>query len=174
MKLLNYQEMSDWNELSSIAGKWKFCRIYWQWILIEQTSLYTVVYRTFLYNPTNLKFPNQAPCRTLAEGVNAVFTVMPRSLICSHFCSDLPAASSDRVIRKLGVPPIDRWWLLLAFNWRPHLWDQLNACRIDARSSCCWILGAMSLTSSAKSKWLHVSSSAKSLINIRKRRGRST
>ncbi len=40
----------------------KFCRIYWQWILIEQTFLYTVVYRTFLYNPTNLKVPKKAPC----------------------------------------------------------------------------------------------------------------
>ncbi len=37
----------------------KICRIYWQWILIEQTSLYTVVYRTFLYNPTNLKVPKK-------------------------------------------------------------------------------------------------------------------
>ncbi len=54
--------MSDWNELSSIAGKWKFCRIYWQWILIEQTFLYTAVYRTFLYNPTNLKVSKKAPC----------------------------------------------------------------------------------------------------------------
>ncbi len=62
MKLLKLQKMSDWNELSSIAGKWKFCRIYWQWILIEQTFLYTVVYRTSLYNPTNLKLPKKAPC----------------------------------------------------------------------------------------------------------------
>ncbi len=62
VKLLKLQKMSDWNELSSIPGKWKFCRIYWQWILIEQTSLYTVVYRTFLYNPTNLTVPKKAPC----------------------------------------------------------------------------------------------------------------
>ncbi len=62
MKLLKIQKMSDWNELSSIAGKWKFCRIHWQWILIEQAFLYTVVYRTFLYNPTNLKVPKKAPC----------------------------------------------------------------------------------------------------------------
>ncbi len=55
--------MSDWNELSSISEKWKFCQIYWQWILIEPTFLYTVVYRTFLYNPTNLKVPKKAPCR---------------------------------------------------------------------------------------------------------------
>ncbi len=54
--------MSDWNELSSIEGKWKYCRIYWQWILIERTSLYTVVYRNFLYNPTNLKVRTKAPC----------------------------------------------------------------------------------------------------------------
>ncbi len=46
--------------------------------------------------------------RKLAEKVNAEFTVMPRSLICSHFCSDLPAASSGRAIRRSGVPPIDR------------------------------------------------------------------
>ncbi len=62
VKLLKFQKMSDWNELSSITGKWKFCRIYWQRILKEQTSLYTVVYRTFLYNPTNLKVPKKAPC----------------------------------------------------------------------------------------------------------------
>ncbi len=29
---------------------------------IEQTSLYTVVYRTFLYNPTNQKVPKKAMC----------------------------------------------------------------------------------------------------------------
>ncbi len=62
MKILKFQKMSDWNELSSISGKWKFCRIYWQWILIEQIFLYTVVYRTFLYNPTKLKVPKKAPC----------------------------------------------------------------------------------------------------------------
>ncbi len=61
-KLLKPQKMSDWNELSSIAGKWKFCRIYWQWILIEQTFLCMVAYRTFLFNPTNLEVPKKAPC----------------------------------------------------------------------------------------------------------------
>ncbi len=40
--------------------------------------------------------------RTLAEGVNAEFTVMPRSLICSHFCNDLPEASSDTGYTKIG------------------------------------------------------------------------
>ncbi len=33
-----------------------------QWILLEQTSLYTVVYRTFLYNPTNPKEPKKTQC----------------------------------------------------------------------------------------------------------------
>ncbi len=46
--------------------------------------------------------------KTLAEGVNAAFTILPKSLICSHFCNDLPAASSDRAIRRSGVSPIDR------------------------------------------------------------------
>ncbi len=46
--------------------------------------------------------------KTLAEGVNAAFTVLSRSLICSHFCNDLPAASSDRAKRRSGVSPIDR------------------------------------------------------------------
>ncbi len=64
MKILKFQKMTDWNELSSIAWKRKFCRIYWQWILVEQTSLYTVVYRAFLYNPTNLKVSKKAPCWT--------------------------------------------------------------------------------------------------------------
>ncbi len=27
MKFLNFQNMNDWNELSSIAEKWKLCRI---------------------------------------------------------------------------------------------------------------------------------------------------
>ncbi len=94
--------------------------------------------------------------------------------MCPYFCNDLPAASSGRAIRRSGVPPIERWWFLLAFNGRSHLWDQLNVWRIDHPSSCCWLLEPMSLTSSAKNKWLHVSSSAKSLINIRKRRGPST
>ncbi len=54
---------SDWNELSITAGKWKFCRIYWQWMLIEQTFLYTLVYSTLLYNePNNLNVPKNAPC----------------------------------------------------------------------------------------------------------------
>ncbi len=59
MKHLKFQKMSHWNELSSIGGEWKFSRIYWQRILIEQTFLYTVVYRTFLYSPTNLKVPKK-------------------------------------------------------------------------------------------------------------------
>ncbi len=89
-----------------------------------------------------------AAVRTFAEGVNAEFTVMPRSLICSHFCNNLTLASSDRAIRRPGVPPLDRWWLLLAFNGRSHLRDQVNACWIDDRRSCCWFLVTVSLTSS--------------------------
>ncbi len=112
----------------------------------------------------NIPLASLAAARTLAEGVNAAFTVIPRSLTGSHFCSDLPAASSGRAKRRSGVPPIDRLWLLLTFNGRSHPWDQLNTWRIDDRSSCCWLLGAMSFTSSAKNIWLHVSSSAKSLI----------
>ncbi len=47
--------------------KRKFCQIYRHWILIEQTSLYMLVYRTFLYNPTNLKVPKKAPCQEYRE-----------------------------------------------------------------------------------------------------------
>ncbi len=54
-----FQKMSDWNVLISIAGKWKFYRNYWQWILKKQTSLYMVVYRTSLYNPTSIKVPKR-------------------------------------------------------------------------------------------------------------------
>ncbi len=72
------------------------------------------------------------------------------------------------------VLSVNRWWLLPAFDGRSLLRDQMNACRIDDQRSCCWLLGAMSLTSSVKNKWLHVGSSAKSLINIRKRRGQNT
>ncbi len=50
---------SDWNELRNIAGKWKLYRIYWQRILIEQTSLSMVLHRIFLCNPTNLKGPKK-------------------------------------------------------------------------------------------------------------------
>ncbi len=68
-----------------------------------------------LFMKYNIPLALLAAARTWAEGVNDAFTVMPRSLICSHFCSDLPAVSSDRAIRRSGVPPFDRWWLLLAF-----------------------------------------------------------
>ncbi len=75
LKILKFRKMSDWDELSSIAGKLKFWRIYWQWILIEQTSLYTVVYRTSLYNPTNLKVPKKAPWKGLwaCDGIKNIF-----------------------------------------------------------------------------------------------------
>ncbi len=56
----------------------------------------------------NIPLALLAAARTLAEGVNAAFAVMPRSLISSHFCSDLAAAASDRAIRRSGVPAIDR------------------------------------------------------------------
>ncbi len=62
MKRLQFHVMSDWNELTGLARKWNFYRINWQWILLEKTFFYTVVYKTFLYNPTNLKVPKKAPC----------------------------------------------------------------------------------------------------------------
>ncbi len=37
----------------------------------------------------NIPLALLAAARTLAEGVKAAFTVMPRSLISSHFCSNL-------------------------------------------------------------------------------------
>ncbi len=82
----------------------------------------------------NIPLALLAAARTLAEGVNAAFTVMPRSLNCSHFCCDLPAASSDRAIRSPGVPPIDRWWLLHP-GWRTFLRD---VCRILEIVACIW------------------------------------
>ncbi len=115
-----------------------------------------------------------AAVRTFTDGVNAEFTVIHRSLICSHFVICSPFASSERTRRSSGWPPIDRWWLLLAFIGRSHLRDHLNACSIDDLNSCCWLLGAMSFTSSAKNKWLQVSSFSRSFINIRNRRGPST
>ncbi len=84
-----------------------------------------------------------AVVRTFADGVNAEFTVIHRSVICEHFLISLPSASSERTRRWSGGPPIDRWWRLLAFNGRSHLRDQLSACWIDDLSSCCWLLGAM-------------------------------
>ncbi len=81
VKLLKFQKMSDWKKLSSIARKWKFCRIYRQWIRIEQTFLYTVVYRTFLYNPTNLKVPKKAPCGSFCEPGGTILTLSPQSSV---------------------------------------------------------------------------------------------
>ncbi len=107
-----------------------------------------------------------AAVRILSEGGNAELTVMPRSLICSHFFNDLPAAR-----RRSGGPPIDRWWISLAFNGKSHLRDQANACWIDDLSSCCCLLGALSFTSSAKNKWLQVNSSAKSLKKFQEEKG---
>ncbi len=49
-----------------------------------------------------------AAVRAFAEGVNVVFTVMPRSLICSHFVIRLTSVSSDRTRRWSGGPPSDR------------------------------------------------------------------
>ncbi len=98
---------NEWlNELSRIAGKWKFCRIYWQWILIEQTSLYTVVYRTFLYNPTNLKVPKKAPCKCFEQ--SSIHMISFACLVCfserkyPHWFSSLHALCiSDLVKRAL-------------------------------------------------------------------------
>ncbi len=64
--------------------------------------------RKDLFMKYNIPLALLAAARTLAEGVNAAITVMPRSLISSHFSSDLPAASSGRAIRRSGVPPIER------------------------------------------------------------------
>ncbi len=75
--------------------------------------------------------------------------------------------------RRFGGPPINRYWLLFTFNGRSYLRDQQNACWIDDINSCCCLLGTMILTSSAPNKWLQASLSAKSLINIRKRRGQT-
>ncbi len=97
----------------------------------------------------------------------ALFTDIPRSLIFSHF------AFLERTRRWSGWPPIDRWWLLLAFNGRSHLGYQLSACWIDDLRSCCWLLGAMSFASSAKNTWLEVSSFSRSFIKSRNRRGHS-
>ncbi len=74
-----------------------------------------------LFMKYNIPLALLAAARTLAERVNAAFTVMPRSFISSHFCSNLPAASSGRAIRRSGVPPIERCWLVLASGKRPTL-----------------------------------------------------
>ncbi len=71
--ILKTPVFGDWNQLSSLTGKRKFCRIYWQRILIQQTSLFPVEYRTFLYNPTNPKVPRKStvPCIMLPAGNSA-------------------------------------------------------------------------------------------------------
>ncbi len=110
-----------------------------------------------------------ASVRTFPKGVNAELTVLPRSLICSHFCIELPSAPSDRIRRWSGGPPFDRWWFLLAFTGRSHLRGKLSSCWFYDLSSCCYLLEATSFTSSAKNKWMQVGSSARSFINIRNR-----
>ncbi len=62
--------------------------------------------------------------RTFADGVNAAFTVIPRSSICSHFVFSLPPASSPKARRWLGG-------LLHAFKGMSYVRDQLSACWID-------------------------------------------
>ncbi len=60
-----------------------------------------------------------AAVRTFANGVNAEFTVIPRSLICPHFVINLPSASSERTRRLSGGPPIDRVGLYLHLTEGP-------------------------------------------------------
>ncbi len=128
MRFLKFQKISHWNELSSIAWKWKFCRICWQWILIEQTFLYIVVYRTFLYNPTNLKVPKKAPCQTIPSyclnaSKNLVLTTVLWSLyqhsttpsILPSGCS--PKYSSERVRKVVGGAPCKKENILKVAIW---------------------------------------------------------
>ncbi len=68
----------------------------------------------------------------------------------------------------------DGWWFLLAFNRRSHRQDQLSAWWIDELSLCCWLHEPMSFTSSTENKWLQVSSSSRSFLKIRNRRGPRT
>ncbi len=57
MKRLKFQKMSDWNELSSIAGKKNLLP---NLLTVDSDrAKFPVVYRTFLYNPTNLKVPKK-------------------------------------------------------------------------------------------------------------------
>ncbi len=55
-----------------------------QWILIEQTCLYTVVYRTFLYNQTNLKVPKNAPCSMICSNPRYSWVTY---FVLSNFCN---------------------------------------------------------------------------------------
>ncbi len=59
-------------------------------MVIEQTSLYTVVYKTFLYNPTNLKVPKKAPFGVLCSG--RANTPQP-----SHKLSTAPSKQDNRL-----------------------------------------------------------------------------
>ncbi len=68
----------------------------------------TTEMKMILFKKKRIPLASLATVRTLAEKVNAEFTVMPRSLIGLHFYIDLPPSTSDRAIRKLGEPPTDR------------------------------------------------------------------
>ncbi len=56
--------------------------------LCRGTKISFVRYVNDLFMKYNIPLALLAAIRTLAVGVNAEFTVMPRLLICSHFCID--------------------------------------------------------------------------------------
>ncbi len=59
MKFLKFYLTGVWNESCSIARKWSIYQIYCRSILTKQTSLYKVLYRTFLFNPNNCNLTTQ-------------------------------------------------------------------------------------------------------------------
>ncbi len=92
----------------TILGRAQFMSKYVSLVVFFEFAL---LYFSFiggdLFMKYNIPLALLAAIRTLAERVNTEFTVMPMSLLCSHFCKDLPSASSDRAIRRPGETPID-------------------------------------------------------------------
>ncbi len=76
--------------------------------LYKGTQISFVKHVNDLFMKYNIPLALLAAVRTLAEGVNAEFIVMPRKLICSHFCNDLPSAFSGRAMSRSEEPPFDK------------------------------------------------------------------
>ncbi len=92
--------------------------------VVSPTHVFFVRHATQLFMKYSIPLALLAAVRTFADGVNAAFTVIPRSSNCSHFVFSLAPASSAKTWPWLGG-------LLHALNGRSYLRDQLSASWID-------------------------------------------
>ncbi len=131
----------SWNR--GKVGKLTFYRIYGQWVLIKQTFLYAVVYRTFLYNQTNLKVvyaklqfvyttnlkvPKKAPwlCKySLPSYLERFFRSSSTSSICLCLSANYPETQSS------SIQPVKDQGITLSKFHHNRCYD----CRVGAT---CW------------------------------------